>query len=104
MVSERVSIPTIGIGASPGCDARVQVFHDLLGFYDDQRKLRHAKRYAVVGEVIRNALAEYAAEVESGSFPTAEHSVSMAPESLAELTAANPHLLDAVVLAEVGTI
>lgn len=102
MVSERVSVPTIGIGAGPHCDAQVQVFHDLLGFYDDQRKLRHAKRYAVVGEVIRNALRDYAAEVEGGAFPTAEHAVSMAPESLAELTAANPHLLDEVVLAEVS--
>ncbi|GAB4322723.1 MAG: 3-methyl-2-oxobutanoate hydroxymethyltransferase [Dehalococcoidia bacterium] len=85
MVSERLSIPTIGIGAGPYCDAQVQVFHDLLGFYDDQRKLKHAKRYAVVGEIIRKAIAEYAAEVESGAFPTEEHSFDMDEATLREL-------------------
>jgi 3-methyl-2-oxobutanoate hydroxymethyltransferase len=100
MVSERLAIPTIGIGAGPGCDAQVQVFHDMLGIYDDQRKLRHAKRYAVVGETIREALRTYAAEVESGAFPTMEHAVSMEPDSLAELGAAVPHVLDEIVLAD----
>lgn len=85
MVSERLAIPTIGIGAGPYCDAQVQVFHDLLGFYDDQRKLKHAKRYALVGEVIRNAIAEYAAEVEAGAFPAEEHSFDMDEATLREL-------------------
>ncbi len=88
MVSERLSIPTIGIGAGAGCDAQVQVFHDMLGIYDDQRQLKHAKRYALVGEVIRNAVREYVREVESGEFPTSDHSVEMDAESLAELHAA----------------
>lgn len=85
MVTERLSIPTIGIGAGPYCDAQVQVFHDLLGFYHDQRKLKHAKRYAVVGEIIRNAIAEYAAEVEAGAFPTGEHSFDMDEATSREL-------------------
>lgn len=85
MVTERLSIPTIGIGAGPNCDGQVQVLHDILGIYDDQRVLKHAKRYAVVGAVIREALRQYAAEVESGAFPTAEHSFDMDEATLREL-------------------
>ncbi|HMS57886.1 MAG TPA: 3-methyl-2-oxobutanoate hydroxymethyltransferase [Tepidiformaceae bacterium] len=86
MVTERLSVPTIGIGAGPDCDAQVQVFHDLLGIYDDQRKMKHAKQYARLGETIRQAVRSYIAEVEGGQFPTAEHSFEMAEESLAELS------------------
>lgn len=85
MVTERISIPTIGIGAGPHCDAQVQVFHDLLGIYDDQRTLRHAKRYAVIGETIRDAVRAYIGEVESAAFPTAEHGFEMDESTLAEL-------------------
>ena len=85
MVSERLSVPTIGIGAGPHCDAQVQVFHDMLGIYDDRRPLRHAKRYAVLGETIREAMRVYAAEVESGAFPAAEHSFEMEESTMAEL-------------------
>ena len=84
MVSERLSVPTIGIGAGPHCDAQVQVFHDMLGIYDDRRPLRHAKRYAVLGETIREAMRAYAAEVESGAFPAAEHSFEMEECTMAE--------------------
>lgn len=85
MVSERLSIPTIGIGAGPHCDAQVQVFHDMLGIYDDQRPLRHAKRYATIGATIRDAVRDYIAEVESGAFPTEEHSFPMDEATLVEL-------------------
>jgi 3-methyl-2-oxobutanoate hydroxymethyltransferase len=85
MVTERISVPTIGIGAGPHCDAQVQVFHDLLGIYDDQRTLRHAKRYAVIGETIREAVRAYIGEVESAAFPTAEHSFEMDDSTLTEL-------------------
>lgn len=86
MVTERLSIPTIGIGAGAGCDGQVQVFHDMLGIYDDQRKLRHAKRYALLGDTIREAMRSYAAEVQSGAFPAQEHAVAMNESALAELT------------------
>jgi 3-methyl-2-oxobutanoate hydroxymethyltransferase len=85
MVSERLSIPTIGIGAGPDCDAQVQVFHDMLGIYDDQRPLRHAKRYATLGATIRDAVRDYIAEVETGAFPTEEHSFAMDEATLVEL-------------------
>jgi 3-methyl-2-oxobutanoate hydroxymethyltransferase len=75
----------------------------MLGIYDDQRKLRHAKRYAVLGETIRNALREYASEVESGAFPTMEHAVAMDARTLSELRAAEPHVLDEIVLADFGS-
>lgn len=87
MVSERISIPTIGIGAGPHCDGQVQVLHDMLGIYDDRRPLKHAKRYAVLGETIREAVRAYADEVESGAFPTREHSFDMEEATMAELAA-----------------
>lgn len=88
MVTERISIPTIGIGAGPHCDAQVQVFHDMLGIYDDRRTLKHAKRYAVLGETIRNAVREYIAEVEDAQFPTDEHSFAMEEATMTELAQA----------------
>ncbi|GIW14475.1 MAG: 3-methyl-2-oxobutanoate hydroxymethyltransferase [Tepidiforma sp.] len=88
MVTERLSIPTIGIGAGPHCDAQVQVLHDMLGIYDDRRPLKHAKRYAVLGAAIREAVRAYIDEVEGGAFPTAEHSFEMDEATLAELAQA----------------
>jgi 3-methyl-2-oxobutanoate hydroxymethyltransferase len=57
----------------------------MLGIYDDQRTLRHAKRYAVVGATIRDAVREYIAEVEGGEFPAKEHGFDMSEETLREL-------------------
>lgn len=71
-VSRELRIPTIGIGAGPGCDGEVQIFHDLLGLYEQFRP-RHAKRYAEVGATIREALSRYAAEVRDGAFPADEN-------------------------------
>lgn len=88
MVTERITIPTIGIGAGPDCDAQVQVFHDMLGIYDDRRTLKHAKRYAVLGETIREAVRAYIGDVEGGEFPTREHSFEMDEATLSELTPA----------------
>ncbi len=83
-VTKRLSIPTIGIGAGPGCDGQVQVWHDLLGMYD-AFKPRHAKRYAEIGESMVAALRAYAAEVQANGFPTSAHASDM---DLAELEAA----------------
>lgn len=84
MVSDRLAIPTIGIGAGPDCDGQVQVFHDLLGIYDDRRVLKHTRRYAVLGETIREAVREYVADVESGAFPTEANSFPMDAGALQE--------------------
>lgn len=86
MVSERLAVPTIGIGAGPDCDGQVQVFHDMLGLYDDCRAMKHARAYANLGAAIREAVRTYIAEVEDGAFPTAEHSFPMDEATLRELS------------------
>lgn len=68
-VTAAVGIPTIGIGAGPGCDGQVLVMHDLLGW----GKARFTKTYADVRGQMRAAFAEYAEEVRSGAYPAAEH-------------------------------
>jgi 3-methyl-2-oxobutanoate hydroxymethyltransferase len=85
LLTGRLSIPTIGIGAGAGCSGQVLVINDLLGIYDDRRPLKHAKQYAVLGETIRNAVADYIDEAESGAFPTAQHSFEMDDATLREL-------------------
>jgi 3-methyl-2-oxobutanoate hydroxymethyltransferase len=84
LLTERLSVPTIGIGAGVHCDGQVQVFHDLLGMYDAFVP-KHAKRYADVGAAIRDAVARYTADVKAGAFPTAKESFKMDPAALAEL-------------------
>jgi 3-methyl-2-oxobutanoate hydroxymethyltransferase len=73
LISRRLSIPTIGIGAGPGCDGQVQVWHDLLGL-GGERVGRHARRYADLGALIQAALAAYRDDVRGGAFPAAEQS------------------------------
>ena len=72
-ITDRLAIPTIGIGAGPNCDGQVQVFHDLLGLFDAFVP-RHAKRYADLGTQITQAVRAYANEVRQGSFPTEKES------------------------------
>ncbi|MBI5442902.1 MAG: 3-methyl-2-oxobutanoate hydroxymethyltransferase [Deltaproteobacteria bacterium] len=71
-MTEALSIPTIGIGAGPGCDGQVLVLHDLVGLYD-RFTPKFVKKYANLSEEIRKALAAYKNEVESGAFPGPEH-------------------------------
>ena len=71
-ITEKLHIPTIGIGSGKYCSGQVQVICDLLGLMDF--KPRHAKRYAEVGSMITNALQQYADEVRKGVFPTEENS------------------------------
>ncbi len=87
LVTERLDIPTIGIGAGPGCDGQVQVYHDLLA-YATTFVPRHAKQYARIGDAVLSAVARYAAEVREGVFPTPEHSLAMDEELIRELSEA----------------
>lgn len=73
--TEALRIPTIGIGAGPGCDGQVLVLHDLLGLTQG-RTPRFVKRYAHLADEITRAARQYAEEVESGQFPGPEHSYS----------------------------
>jgi len=84
MITESVSVPTIGIGAGPSCDGQVLVAHDMLGL---QERIigRFAKVYANIGDDVRDAFASFAHEVRQGSFPDEEHSYGMAGDVLEQL-------------------
>jgi 3-methyl-2-oxobutanoate hydroxymethyltransferase len=84
LITERVSIPTIGIGAGVHCDGQVQVFHDLFGLAIDFTP-KHARPYARLADSIKSAAAEYVADVRSGAFPTDKESFSMKESVLAEI-------------------
>ncbi|CAN5278308.1 3-methyl-2-oxobutanoate hydroxymethyltransferase [soil metagenome] len=74
-ITERLRIPTIGIGAGAGCSGQVQVITDVLGYEDWQP--RHARRYANLRQIIGDAAAAYAADVRAGTFPAAAETVLM---------------------------
>ncbi|HEY1455520.1 MAG TPA: 3-methyl-2-oxobutanoate hydroxymethyltransferase, partial [Candidatus Dormibacteraeota bacterium] len=74
-VTTALHVPTIGIGAGPGTDGQVLVFHDMLGLTSGKAP-RFVKRYANLAEEIGRAAAEYAREVGEGSFPGPEHGYS----------------------------
>ncbi len=71
-ITEKVKIPTIGIGAGPYCDGQVLVSHDLLGLFEHVP--RYVRRYANLAETIRDAFSAYARDVRSGEFPKLEES------------------------------
>jgi len=86
MITRKLHIPTIGIGAGAGCDGQVQVFHDILGMFEDFTP-RHTKQYANVGAIMREAIGEYAREVRERKFPAEENSFTMKDDVLAALSA-----------------
>jgi 3-methyl-2-oxobutanoate hydroxymethyltransferase len=73
MVTERLTVPTIGIGAGVHCDGQVLVVHDMLGLFD-RFTPKFAKKYVNLSEVILKALDAYKEEVIKGEFPTDQHS------------------------------
>lgn len=76
LISERLRIPTIGIGAGAACDGQVQVFHDVLALFADFLP-KHTKRYVNIGDMMRDALTQYREEVQAGAFPTDANSFAM---------------------------
>jgi 3-methyl-2-oxobutanoate hydroxymethyltransferase len=86
MITQQLSIPTIGIGAGPDCDGQVQVFHDILALFEDFVP-RHTRQYANVGEIIRTAITDYVHDVQNQQFPKDENSFLMKEEVLAVLRA-----------------
>ncbi len=86
MITNRLEIPTIGIGAGPQCDGQVQVFQDILGMYPSFGP-RHSKKYADVGALMQQAIGQYVEEVKQNQFPTAEQSFTMKEEVVAALRA-----------------
>ncbi|KVA22778.1 3-methyl-2-oxobutanoate hydroxymethyltransferase [Burkholderia ubonensis] len=71
-ITAALAIPTIGIGASPACDGQVLVTEDMIGSFDAYTP-RFVKRYADVGAVTRDAIAQYAHDVRHNAFPEAQH-------------------------------
>jgi len=76
LITGRISIPTIGIGAGPDCDGQVQVIHDALGLFTDFVP-KHAKQFVKLAPEIKSAMTTYLNEVKSGQFPSKEHSPSI---------------------------
>jgi 3-methyl-2-oxobutanoate hydroxymethyltransferase len=85
LITQRIGVPTIGIGAGTSCDGQVQVINDVLGSFTDFIP-KHTKQYAKLTDIIKNAVAKYHSEVKAGSFPTEKQSYSMDESILAKLT------------------
>jgi 3-methyl-2-oxobutanoate hydroxymethyltransferase len=81
-ISQKIAIPTIGIGAGVGCDGQVLVTHDLLGLFD-RFTPKFVKKYADFHGEMQRAFTQYLAEVQARQFPGLEHSVDMADEEWA---------------------
>jgi len=71
-ISGRLEIPTVGIGAGPGCDGQVLVIQDMLGMFEEFTP-KFVKQYADLGDVMREAFTAYFREVQDGTFPGPEH-------------------------------
>lgn len=84
LISKKLSIPTIGIGAGVDCDGQVLVFHDMIGLFD-RFVPKFVKQYANTSPIIVEALNNYAQEVADGSFPGPEHSFTMKEDILKRL-------------------
>lgn len=86
IITETVSIPTIGIGAGADCDIQVLVIHDLIGLsFTENRKPRFVRQYANVRQIITEAVERFAADVRTGAYPTADESYGLSPEAALEL-------------------
>lgn len=86
IITDRLKIPTIGIGSGPQCDGQVQVWHDFLGLFNDFVP-KHTKRFADLSEIITQALRQYVTEVQDGDFPSDEHCFAMDEKILSDVQA-----------------
>ncbi len=89
IITEKLKIPTIGIGAGSECDGQVLVFHDLVGFSNGYLP-KFVKKYADIHQVIASAVKEYIADVMQGKFPDDSHSYHFPPEKLSALVGKKP--------------
>jgi 3-methyl-2-oxobutanoate hydroxymethyltransferase len=89
LLTERLSVPTIGIGAGPYCDGEVQVYHDVMGLFPDFTP-RHTKRFADLGAAMRAGVESYLSEVRDRSFPTEAQSAPI-DQNLIERLRAETH-------------
>lgn len=84
LISQSVSIPTIGIGAGNGCDGQVLVYQDMLGMYSDFTP-KFVKRYAEIGEQMNAAFVQYIDEVKTGEFPGPKHTFAISDDVIEKL-------------------
>lgn len=84
LITERISIPTIGIGAGAGCDGQVLVYQDMLAMFSGF-KPKFVKQFANVGEAMKAGFSDYISEVKSGAFPAAEHTFSISDDVINRL-------------------
>ena len=84
LITKKLSIPTIGIGAGAGCDGQILVYQDMLGLFSDYTP-KFAKHFAELGQQMKEAFASYIREVQSGAFPAAEHTFKMDDDVLKKL-------------------
>jgi 3-methyl-2-oxobutanoate hydroxymethyltransferase len=84
LITQKIGIPTIGIGAGLGCDGQVQVINDMLGSFSDFVP-KHAKQYVKLTEIIGKAVSDYSQEVKTGTFPTEKQSFAIDDDVLKEL-------------------
>ena len=84
IISEQLTIPTIGIGAGAGCDGQILVYQDMLGMFSDYTP-KFVKRFAEVGSVMKEAFANYIKEVQAETYPAEEHTFKIDDEVLGKL-------------------
>lgn len=84
LISKSISIPTIGIGAGAGCDGQILVYQDMLGLFSDFTP-KFVKKYANVGEMMTQAIRDYIADVQEGSFPAPEHTFAISEDVIKKL-------------------
>lgn len=84
LITKEIRIPTIGIGAGNVCDGQVLVYQDMLGMFSDFSP-KFVKRFATVGEVMKEAFHAYCREVQEGTFPAKEHEYTIADDVLEKL-------------------
>lgn len=85
LITEQLTIPTIGIGSGGRCDGQVLVFHDILQYTDEPMPKKFVKTYANIGEQIKNAISAYVADVKTKSFPSQQHTFHMSEDEAQQL-------------------
>jgi 3-methyl-2-oxobutanoate hydroxymethyltransferase len=90
LITDTLKIPTIGIGAGNFCDGQVLVYQDMLGMYSDFTP-KFVKKYANIGEQMKEAFRAYCSEIQSGSFPSAEHEYDISDEIIEKLIKGAKH-------------
>ena len=84
IITEKLTIPTIGIGAGNGCDGQILVYQDLLGMFSDFTP-KFVKKYANVGEIMKDAFSAYIEDVKQGAFQEKKHEYDIADEVIEKL-------------------